>query len=123
VYIIENLDYYINNHKQYTFIKSGSLFLSQRNEPIYSYHPITRCFETALKKLGIRYRQPYQMRHSFACNALAAGEDPNWVKNMLGHSNLEMLFKIYGNWYQPSQNIRAGSKFQSNVAKRLPSQK
>jgi hypothetical protein len=54
---------------------------------------------------------------------LAAGEDPNWVKDMLGHATLEMLFKVYGNWYQPLKDVRAGSKFVSNVAKWLPTSK
>ena len=121
--VIETLAPYLHNHKQYTFMKGGPLFLPPKNEPIYSYNPMTLCFEVALKKLGIRYRQPYHMRHTFACNALAAWEDPNWVKDMLGHSTLDMLFKIYGNWYQSPKGVRAGSKLASSVASLLPSQK
>ena len=34
----------------------------------------------------------YQTRHTFASNALAAGEAPSWVAAMLGHASPEMLF-------------------------------
>jgi integrase len=115
--IIEILDSYLHKHKQHTFLKGDALFLTHRNESVRSYNTITACWYPVLKKLGIREREPYQMRHTFACQMLSAGEDPNWIKNMLGHSNLEMLFKVYGNWYKPPENTRAGSKFQSFVAK------
>lgn len=109
--IIQPLDPYLNKHKQYTLLIGGALFMSTEKAPVKSYQTIVRAWKPVLMKLGIRYRQPYQMRHTFACMMLAAGEDPNWVKDMLGHSTLEMLFKIYGNWYQPPKNVRAGAKF------------
>jgi len=37
----------------------------------------------------------YQTRHTFASNALAAGEAPSWVAAMLGHASPEMLFSVY----------------------------
>jgi len=36
-----------------------------------------------------------QTRHSFAANALAAGEDPAWVAAMLGHITPRMVLEIY----------------------------
>ena len=41
-----------------------------------------------LKRLGIRYRPPYQMRHTFATLAISVGENINWVARMLGHQRI-----------------------------------
>jgi integrase len=48
-----------------------------------------------LTKAKLRRRTMYQTRHSFASNALAAGEAPSWVSRMLGHTSPEMLFEVY----------------------------
>lgn len=37
------------------------------------------------KRLGIRYRPPYQMRHTFATLAVSAGETINRVARKPGH--------------------------------------
>lgn len=50
----------------------------------------------------------YQTRHSFASNALAAGEAPNWVSHMLGHASPELLFQVYARWI-PNRTRRDGS--------------
>jgi integrase len=48
-----------------------------------------------LARAGLRRRTMYQTRHSFASNALAAGEPPSWVGAMLGHTTPEMLFSVH----------------------------
>ena len=61
-----------------------------------------------LKGAGLRRRVCYQTRHSFASNALIAGESPAWVSRMLGHTTPEMLFKVYGR-YIPNRTRRDGT--------------
>src|SRR5262245_5152519 len=56
----------------------------------------------------LRRRTMYETRHSFASNALAAGEPPSWVATMLGHATPEMLFSVYAR-YIPNRTRRAGS--------------
>jgi integrase len=50
----------------------------------------------------------YQTRHSFASNALAAGEPPSWVAATLGHTTPEMLFSVYAR-YIPNRTRRDGN--------------
>jgi integrase len=57
---------------------------------------------------GLRRRTMYQTRHSFASNALTAGEQPSWVAGMLGHTTPEMLFQVYAR-YIPNRTRRDGS--------------
>jgi integrase len=57
----------------------------------------------------------YQTRHSFASNALAAGEAPSWVAAMLGHTTPEMLFTVYARWI-PNRTRRDGSALAARMA-------
>ena len=43
----------------------------------------------------LRRRTFYQTRHTFASNALAAGENPKWVADMLGHKSTQIFFDVY----------------------------
>ena len=52
----------------------------------------------ALQRAVLRLRSAYQTRHTFASNALAAGENPAWISAMLGHRSAEMLFEVYARW-------------------------
>ncbi len=67
-----------------------------------------RTWYPTLTKAGLRRRIMYQTRHTFASNALAAGEAPSWVAAMLGHTSPEMLFSVYAR-YIPNRTRRDGS--------------
>jgi integrase len=51
-----------------------------------------------LKRAGVRYRAPKQMRHTFASQALSAGENVMWVAAQLGHKNWYVTAKNYARW-------------------------
>lgn len=107
--IIPALDQYITAHKQHTFLKSEWLFTTYQNEPFRKIHSVSKSYyEPCLKALGLRYRNIYQTRHSFACIMVDAGENLNWIKSMLGHRTLEMIFKRYGNRINREDGIRKG---------------
>jgi integrase len=61
-----------------------------------------------IARAGLRRRTMYQTRHTFASNALAAGEAPSWVAAMLGHTTPEMLFQVYARFI-PNRTRRDGS--------------
>ena len=62
-----------------------------------------------LKRLGIRYRPPYQMRHTFATLAISAGENINWVARMLGHKSPVITLERY-NRFVPNLTGRTGRR-------------
>jgi integrase len=62
----------------------------------------------AIDKSKLRRRTVYQTRHTFASNALAAGESPSWVAAQLGHATAQMLFKVYAR-YIPNRTRHDGS--------------
>lgn len=58
-----------------------------------------------LKLLGIRYRRPYNMRHTFATMMLMAGRTPGWCAGQLGHS-VEIFLGTYAKWLAGDQDRR-----------------
>src|SRR5438874_4124793 len=63
----------------------------------------------ALKKAGVRYRKPYQTRHTYASMMLMAGENPMWVAKQMGHTDWSLTAKRYSRWI-PSDMPDAGQK-------------
>jgi integrase len=50
------------------------------------------------EELNIKYRNPYQMRHTFASMLVSKGENTYKVAKYLGHKDTEMVVKIYGKY-------------------------
>jgi len=55
-------------------------------------------WQPALKRAGIKYRNPYQTCHTFASTMLSRGENPLWVANQMGHKDWGQIRKVYGRW-------------------------
>lgn len=79
-----------------------------------------RIWYATLTAAKLPHRTFYQTRHTFASNALAAGEAPSWVSQQLGHSSPEMLFHVYARWI-PNRTRRDGSALLLRMAQGEPS--
>lgn len=64
----------------------------------YAVSSINRTWESAVRRAGIRHRKAYQSRHTYACWSLAAGANPNFIANQMGHANAQMVYNVYGAW-------------------------
>ena len=51
-----------------------------------------------LKKAGVRYRNPYQTRHTFATKHISQGVNLFWLAGQMGHKGPEMIFRNYGKY-------------------------
>lgn len=49
-----------------------------------------------MQRAGIAYRNPYQIRHTFASSRLTAGANPWYMADQMGHADVTMVFKTYG---------------------------
>ncbi len=56
-----------------------------------------------LEHSGVKYRNPYQMRHTYASTLLSKNENIFWLATQMGHENTEMIFKHYGKWIPQNQ--------------------
>jgi len=59
-----------------------------------------RVWYPTLQRAGLRPRDLYQCRHTFASLMLQAGEDPAWVARMMGHTTTKMLYERYHRFIQ-----------------------
>ncbi|HAT8326971.1 TPA: DUF3596 domain-containing protein [Legionella pneumophila] len=102
----------------YTFELGKRVFHNPRtNQPWETDHQIRRtAWVHTIKRAGIRYRNPYQTRHTYASMMLSGGENIMWVASQMGHVDTEMVMKTYGKWipddsskkgYQPINNWEA----------------
>ena len=71
------------------------IFHTTRGKPIDVVNFTNRVWYPLLRLLDLKKRPPYQMRHTAATLMLASGENPEWVAATLGHTNTEMLFRVY----------------------------
>lgn len=56
-----------------------------------------------LKTLGVRYRPPYNCRHTYATICLMSGMNPAFISQQLGHS-VQMLLSTYARWINSSSD-------------------
>lgn len=66
----------------------------------------------AIKALGIRYRVPYNTRHTYATIMLMAGANPAWCAKQLGHSP-EMFWRVYSKWIDGADRGKELAKVES----------
>jgi integrase len=84
--------------KPATFLAGQQVWLNPRtNTPWGTDAQIRKTlWEPLCKRAGVRYRNPYQVRHTYASALLTAGTNPWFVAQQLGHVDVQMVFKVYG---------------------------
>ena len=97
--------------KPFTFLKGAEVFQNPRAGERWTGDRVIRegMWIPALKKAGVRYRKPYQTRHTYASMMLMAGENPMWVAKQMGHTDWSLTAKRYARWIQ-SDMPDAGNK-------------
>lgn len=95
----------ITRQKAHTFLKGQHVWTDSRyGEPWTEERAFRRSYwEPCLKRLGIRYRPPNNMRHTYATMMLMAGRKPAWCAKQLGHS-VEMFLRTYAKWIPGDQD-------------------
>lgn len=78
--------------------KKGYVFANRNGQPFDNHNFTNRVWYPLLRLLGLDRRRPYQLRHTCATLWLSAGENPLWIARQLGHSSVEMLFRVYARW-------------------------
>ena len=98
--------------KQYTYLSGKEVFVNPRTTKPWCGDVGIRqnMWVSVLKKAGVRYRYPYQMRHTYASTSLQLGESVYFVAAQLGHTDPSFTMKTY-NRFIPANNPDAGEKF------------
>jgi len=85
----------LTTQKSLSWLLGDLVFVDGKQQPVNYELFRMKVWESVLKRLGIRYRPPYQMRHTFATLAISAGENINWVARMLGHKSPVVTLEKY----------------------------
>lgn len=92
----------LKRQKAITFMKNreGEVFHNPNTNRAWADEQVQRkrYFVPTLTALGIRHRDAYQTRHTFATTLLMGGINPAYIARQLGHASLAMVFKVYAKW-------------------------
>lgn len=101
----------LNDQREHTQLLKAEVFHNpKRNRPFDGDQDIRRVYWIPLlEEAGVEYRTPYQTRHTYASMMLMAGENPIWVSQQMGHTDLAMVNTRYGRWISEKDDS-SGSK-------------
>ena len=86
------------SQKPVSFLAQQHVWLNPRTGKSWTNDAQVRktLWQPLLARTEVRYRNPYQARHTFASGLLTAGANPWYVAQQLGHIDVALVFSIYG---------------------------
>jgi integrase len=81
----------------------GHVFVNCNGGSAYNAKKQRTIWREIIEQLGYRYRDMYNMRHTYATFGLMNGVNPAFMAEQLGHS-LQEFFKTYAKWINNNQN-------------------
>lgn len=90
----------LQEQKPFTSLKSDFIFSDPKTRNTWASADAIRkkAWVPTLKKAGVRYRNPYQTRHTFATRHISQGANLFWLAGQMGHKGPEMLYRHYGKY-------------------------
>lgn len=106
----------LQRQRAHTHLAGGAVFQDPRYGTGWiDERAFRRSFwEPTLKALGLRYRRPYQLRHTYATAMLMAGMTPAFCAKQLGHS-VEMFLTTYSRWIDGAANDREMARLEATL--------
>lgn len=110
----------LKRQKARTYLAGKHVWLHiNTREPWLGDESIRRPHWTRILKLaGVRYRYPYQLRHTFASWMVSCGENPQWVAKQMGHKDWSVIVKHYARW-MPKLDADAGRRATAIIRKQM----
>lgn len=74
-----------------------------------------------LKRAGVKYRYPYQLRHTFATRLISEGENLWKISQLMGHSSPQQLYQHYGNYIKDydEQKMKKDKKLKKKIEEKF----
>ncbi len=111
----------LTRQKAHTYLADDFVFHDPRYDtPWVDERAFRRSYWTpTLKRLGIRYRRPYNMRHTYATIMLMAGMNHSFCAKQLGHS-VEMFQRTYSKWIDAQQDDAEMGRLEATLSLGYP---
>ncbi len=95
----------LERQKAHTFIAGGHVFVDPFSlKPWANTQAFSRrVWVRLLKAISVRYRRPYNIRHTRATEMLMAGVNPAFAAKQLGH-DINVFLTIYAKWLPGAQD-------------------
>ncbi|MFI0399620.1 MAG: Arm DNA-binding domain-containing protein [Thiolinea sp.] len=94
----------------FTYLRQQEIFQNPKSSERWeSDKQIRSQWKPLLKIAGVRYRYPYQLRHTFASMMISSGENVRWLSKYLGHADLSTTMRVYAMWLDDADS-EAGMK-------------
>lgn len=87
---------------------------SKNSEYVKQTSDLHKQWGPTLLALGVRYRPPYNCRHTYATICLMSGLNPAFIAQQLGHS-VQMLLTTYARWINSSSDWSELEKLQIGI--------
>lgn len=106
----------ITAQKTHTYLKGEEVFQDPRHSQTWETEASFRkvFWVPMLKALGIRYRRPYQCRHTYATAMLMAKMNPAMCAKQLGH-DVRVFLTIYAKWIEGEADDREMALLESTI--------
>ena len=106
--------------KQHTYLANKEIFQNPKTNDVWvGDRPIRQgVWKPALRRAKVKYRRPYQTRHTYASMMLTAGESLPWLAKQLGHSSIITTTSIYAKFIKdaiPDAGEKAVEMFTQNT--------
>ena len=100
----------LRSHLEATDGKGQYVFSNARGGSLFQEGMRRRIWAPTLQRAGLRHRNHYQTRHTFATLMLSQGEEIGWVARMMGHTNTRMIVEHYYKFI-PRRTRQDGDRF------------
>lgn len=114
----------LTRQKAHTFMRGEDAYVFTNPNTGYQWQGVQaqlRCFwNPTLRALGLRRRDAYQTRHTFASTLLMGGSNPAWIARQLGHASTAMVFKVYARWIEGADKGAEAAKANAILSRNCP---
>lgn len=88
------------------WIDSNLVFTNRMGDHL-SYRTVYDCFKRIVKKIGVPTARVHDLRHTYAVNALRAGDDIKTLQGNLGHATAAFTLSVYAHFTSEMQHDSA----------------
>lgn len=113
----------LKRQKEHTFLADAEVFHNPITAKAWADEQVQRrrYWNPTLRALGMRQRDAYQCRHTYASILLMGGVNPAYIAKQLGHAKITTTLNVYARWIEGADK-GAEAKKANAVLGQLPGQ-